>query len=226
MALLWLRRLLADRTGASLVEFSLVFPVFASVSLGTVDLGYLLYQWNAAAKATHLGARYAIVNDPVAKGLNDLTAEWKLDKYAESMGLSCTDMSNGTTAGVCPDPVTVRCVPSASSGSCSGSYAFNETAFAAIFARMQIAYPGLKRENVRIEYVTSGLGFVGRPGGLPVEVRVSIACQTQDFFFLYGLANLIAPTPTGECANGAPGWPVPPSTTSYVSEDFSSKPAT
>jgi Flp pilus assembly protein TadG len=49
-----------------MVEFSIAFPVLALVALGTVDVSYLLYEWNAAGKATQMGVRKAVVVNPAA----------------------------------------------------------------------------------------------------------------------------------------------------------------
>src|SRR5687767_12497679 len=89
------RRLGRDSTGASMVEFAIVFPVFGLLAFGAVDLGYAFYQWNAAAKATHRGARAAAVLNPVATGLNNLTATWSLPAYSGKLGLPCSNPTTG-----------------------------------------------------------------------------------------------------------------------------------
>jgi Flp pilus assembly protein TadG len=50
-----------------MVEFAIVSGLFFVVLLGTIEMGRLLWTWNAAAEATRLGARMAVVcdvNDP------------------------------------------------------------------------------------------------------------------------------------------------------------------
>jgi len=47
--------------GATTVEFALVLLVFLMFLLGVTDMARMLYTWNAAAEATRLGARYAVV---------------------------------------------------------------------------------------------------------------------------------------------------------------------
>ena len=61
------RQLLRDRRGISSVEFALVCSLFFMMVLGVVDFSRAMWEWNAAAKATHWGVRYAIVNDMVSK---------------------------------------------------------------------------------------------------------------------------------------------------------------
>jgi Flp pilus assembly protein TadG len=50
--------------GAAAVEFALVSAIFFTMLLGVVEMGRLLWTWNAAVEATRLGARIAIVCDP------------------------------------------------------------------------------------------------------------------------------------------------------------------
>lgn len=49
--------------GAAAVEFALAASLFFTVLLGVVEMGRLLWTWNAATEATRLGARLAIVCD-------------------------------------------------------------------------------------------------------------------------------------------------------------------
>jgi len=49
------------------VEFALVAALFFTLVLGAMEMGRLLWTWNAAGEATRLGARLAVVcdmNDP------------------------------------------------------------------------------------------------------------------------------------------------------------------
>jgi Flp pilus assembly protein TadG len=55
-------------TGATMVEFALVLPLFLTFLLGVLELSRMLYTWNAANEATREGARYAVVcADPASK---------------------------------------------------------------------------------------------------------------------------------------------------------------
>lgn len=49
--------------GAAAVEFSLVLLMFLMFLLAVTDFSRMLFAWNAAAEATRLGARYAVVCD-------------------------------------------------------------------------------------------------------------------------------------------------------------------
>jgi hypothetical protein len=207
-------KLLRDCAGSTLVEFTLVFPVFMLVAFGTVDVTYMLYDWALANKAAYAGAHRAIVSDPVATGITNLTYN---ATQIGNIGLSCFDSGTGALiTDNCPSAQTI-CTPAAISGSCPG-YTFNETAFTngngtGIFDRMQAIFPRLQRQNVTISYATNNLGFSGRPDGLPMEVTVSITGMTHQFFFLGPLMSFFGGT-------FAANPPIPSFATTLTSEDM------
>jgi Flp pilus assembly protein TadG len=49
--------------GATAIEFALVLPLLCMLLFGVVEMGRLLWTWNAAVEATRLGARLAVVCD-------------------------------------------------------------------------------------------------------------------------------------------------------------------
>ena len=49
------------QSGATTVEFALVFILFLTVLLGIVDFARMLWTWNAASEATRWGARVSVV---------------------------------------------------------------------------------------------------------------------------------------------------------------------
>jgi Flp pilus assembly protein TadG len=55
------RRVRARQAGATTVELAFVLVVFLMFLLGITDISRMLFTWNAAAEATRLGARYAVV---------------------------------------------------------------------------------------------------------------------------------------------------------------------
>lgn len=57
------RRHPARQRGATAVEFAIVAAVFLMLLIGIVEMGRMLYYWNATAEATRLGARVAAVCD-------------------------------------------------------------------------------------------------------------------------------------------------------------------
>ena len=75
-------KLLRDITGSILVEYTIVFPLFILLVLGTIDVTYMLYEWALANKAAYVGARTAVVSDPVANGITNLTLRLRADRPA------------------------------------------------------------------------------------------------------------------------------------------------
>jgi TadE-like protein len=180
-------KLLRDIIGSSLIEFTIVFPVFMLVAFGTVDVTYMLYEWALANKAAYIGVHTAIISNPVAAGITNLN-----NSYQQILiGSPCFDNATGNNTS-CPS-LTATCTAAASGGTCTctgtgggclGFTAFDDVAFANIFNRMKEKFSRLQRQNVRISYVTNNLGFVGRPDGLPMDVTVSITGVTHQIYFL------------------------------------------
>jgi len=217
-------KLIRDCVGSSLVEFTIVFPVFVLVSLGTVDVAYMLSDWTLANKAAYMGAHRAILTNPVAAGITNLPYD------PTRISLLCFDPNNGTPTGNCPSvqdsssisPKPVVCTPDpATGGHCTGGYTFDDGAFDChctsppapipIFNQMQQIFPRLQRQNVTISYMTVNLGFAGRPDGLPMNVTVSITGMTHQFYFLGPIMQLFG-------GSFAANLPLPPFATTLTSE--------
>ena len=73
MKTLW-RCLIRDKRGISSVEFALVATVFFMMIFATIDFSRAMWEWNAAAKATQFGVRYAVVSDIVSIDYKDFSA--------------------------------------------------------------------------------------------------------------------------------------------------------
>lgn len=54
---------MAPQAGAAAVEFALVASIFFTLLLGVMEMGRLLWVWNAAVETTRFGARMAVVCD-------------------------------------------------------------------------------------------------------------------------------------------------------------------
>jgi TadE-like protein len=223
-------KLLRDIGGSVLVESTIVIPIFLLLVLGTIDATYMFFEWALANKAAYVGARTAIVSDPVAQGITTFTYTSKAGPYCFNQ----TTLQSDPTAN-CPFvPNWVNCTGAASSGSCDNkNYPFNNTAFTnstktAIFDKMQAIFPRLQRQNVTISYQTNGLGFVGEtatPGamsGLPMNVKVSVNCMTHQFYFLSGLMGWAFGTPAGCPASTPKGPSIPTFASTLQSEDMDS----
>ena len=165
-----------NERGGVLVEAALATPLFILLVVGVLDLGIYLWQWNAANKATHLGARFAVVNDPVARGPGLTTSPLTEDL---SVGESCS-INN---------PCRVFTVTCTSIGCSGNEHQFDQAAFNRIFDRMVSIFPGLEPEDIEIQYSSNGLGFNGFPGNIPNDVTVSIIERDYDFVALGRLIN-------------------------------------
>jgi len=187
-------RLLRDMAGSVLVEYAVVFPLFMLVTLGTVDVTYMLYEWALANKATYVGARAAVVSDPVAQNITQDRLLYDPSQLKQ-MGQYCFDFARGTGNGNCPD-VKVDCTSSACT---PGTFGFDGSAFTnadstGIFDRMKVIFPRLQPDNVTISYRLNGSGYVGRPGGLPMNVTVRVQNVTHQFYFVAGMMRFFGGT--------------------------------
>lgn len=54
---------LARQRGVAAVEFAIISSLLFTVLFGVMEMGRLLWTWNAAAEATRFGARLAVVCD-------------------------------------------------------------------------------------------------------------------------------------------------------------------
>jgi Flp pilus assembly protein TadG len=197
--------------GAAMVEMTIVAPILFALTLGFVDFGYALYQWNGATKAVQVGARLASISDPV---------------------VPATVLAAAAPTSVPGAPVAAGayasfvCKYTGSTGACNGTSAnFDANAFSRIFRGdtavtnndacpaltgtqrpgMCHFFPGLLRTDVVITYAATGLGYQTRLDGPVPTITVNLQNRTFHFFFLSGLmgfANINMPsmlsTVTGE----------------------------
>jgi hypothetical protein len=204
-----------DTVGSVLVEYAVVFPLFMVVALVTVDVTYMLYEWALANKATYVGARAAVVSNPVAQNITEDRLLYKPSQLKQ-MGQFCFDFATGTGNGNCPTPsvkvdcTSLECTPD--------TFGFDSSAFTnangtGIFDRMKTIFPRLEPSNVTISYQLNGSGYVGRPGGLPMNVTVSVQDLTHQFYFVTGIMRFFG----GKFAS-TPA--IPPFATTLTSEDM------
>jgi Flp pilus assembly pilin Flp len=189
-------RFARDNNGAVLVEATIMMAIMFVLILGSVDFLFAFYQWNAAAKAAQVGARIAAVSDPVATGLN---------------GLSARVVGAALRPGSAMPPFTVICDGGTTTctcdGACIGVSGYNATAMDTIvFGRGSMAcgdatssytagmcdiFDRITPANVRIAYIQpaapAGLGYAGRPGGPAPTIKISLQNLPFRFFFLGAL---------------------------------------
>lgn len=203
-------KLLRDITGSVLVEYTIVFPVFILVLLGTVDVSYMLFEWGLANKAAYVGARKAIVSNSVA---SNITSPTFTAAQLQQLGQFCFNSTTGVSNGNCPSMSSV-----CSGGTCTNNGGWDEAAFTTILTAMQTVFPRIARQNVQITYQTNGLGFVSPGSTLPMNVTVSIQCMTHQFYFIDALMNWIFASPA--CNNTLQGPTMPTFASTLQSEDM------
>jgi len=208
-------KLAGDQDGAVLVEATVMMTLFFVFILGSIDFLLLFYQWNAASKAAAVGARIAAVSDPVAVGLNSLSAaavSASLSPPGGGMPYFQVTCNGGTASCICE-------------GACAGISGYDAAAMSTIvFGRgstscgdstsyyssgMCDILPRITAANVVISYRQTGLGYAGRPGGPAPTITLTLQNLSFEFFFLGGLF-------------GSNALRMPALTTSIVAEDLSS----
>ncbi len=168
-----------------MAEFGLIASVVILVLLGTLDFGVAFWQWNQATKALQLGARLAATSDPVSSDLKT----W--------------DGTSGSVAPGDPMPYFERRCSGATATCANGT--FDATALNTIvYGRGQTScpatptglpgmcsvFPRVKPQNVAIDYVQTGMGFAGRPGGPVPTITLRLVGMTYDFLVLNRLLHL------------------------------------
>jgi Flp pilus assembly protein TadG len=209
-------RLLRDCVGSSLVEFTIVFPVYILVAFGTVDAVYMLSDWALANKAAYAGAHTAIISNPVAAGITDLNTAYEQTQISEncfSAGVTCPTVSANCTWNSTTSNIACTCV--GTNNGCLNFTGTDNSAFTTILNRMQAIFPRLQRQNVAISYVSDSmnLGFAGQPNGIPMAVTVGVSGMTHHMYFLGGIMNFFG-------GGFAADPPIPTFATTLSSEDM------
>jgi Flp pilus assembly protein TadG len=188
--LLGFNKLLRDISGSMLVETTLVMPMLLLLALGTIDAMYMFYEWGLANKAAHVGARTAVVSNPVASNVTNVSFT---ATELQNLGQLCFDPTTGNATGNCPSLSTVVCV----SGGCGTGNTYNNAAFTRILTAMQSVFPRIAATNVQITYTPNGSGYVGQvysgnvsQYALPMSVKVSIIGMTHQFFFIQSILRV------------------------------------
>ncbi len=165
------RNFLRRNEGISSVEFAIVCSVFFLFVLGIIDFSRALWEWNSAAKATHIGVRFAVVNDPVTDAVN-------YDGIANGIGNGQVIPLDAFNGG---EPVI--CNRLGAETLCSAGKV-DDKAFLAIVDRMKQTYDRIEPQHVIVEYRHIGLGFSGNPFGSDIIPSVTVRLYLDDFEFM------------------------------------------
>ena len=177
-------RLACCTRAATAAEFALVLPLLLLFIFGIIDVGRFMWEVNQAEKATQVGARMAIVTNPVSTDL--VTSD-----FANST-LAAGELIPATALGkvVCTS-ADCKCTAPCPSGLAATS-PVNTAAFSAIVGRMAQIKPGITNANVEITYRGSGFGYAGSsasgPGGgsappekMEISPFVTVALKDVEF---------------------------------------------
>ncbi|HET6156703.1 MAG TPA: TadE/TadG family type IV pilus assembly protein [Dongiaceae bacterium] len=206
-------RLIRDQAGTTMIEFSIVMVLFFLLTFGLVEFGYMLFQWNSVSKAAQRGARLAAVSDPVWTPLTTLTstgtagAAWETAYNVTCQGTNATGSTgqcSGTSSTGYAAAAMQRLVFGPGGGTtCSATSATHAAGMCNFFG-------AIKPENVQINYRSTGLGFVGRPGGPVPTVALTVTGIPFQFIALgalLGFGDITMPdftvTMTGEDLSAA-----------------------
>ncbi|SKB88045.1 TadE/TadG family type IV pilus assembly protein [Sphingopyxis flava] len=169
----FLGRAVRDARGASAAEFALILPIFLLFFFGLIDAGRFLYEVNRGEKATQIGARMAVVTDPIAQSL---------------MGASYVGASVGGSTLSQGDRIPAAAFGSlvCNQTSCTGTEPHpgttqNDAAFQNLLSRMQQIMPAIEADNLVIEYRGSGLGYAGNPNGMDISPLVTVRLTGMNF---------------------------------------------
>lgn len=160
-----LRRFKKDESGATLVEYTLVFMLLMLLTFGLIEFGIVLFQYNSAEMATAVGARFIATRGPVVTGIDDCGVT-----TSAAAGTLCRDVAGS-------DGWTITCDADAPSGDCQAD------TLAALVAEMQSFAPNVEAQNVQVVLRGAGFGFVGRNSPVPM-VTVRLTGMQYDFIAL------------------------------------------
>jgi len=157
------RRLIHDNSAASAAEFAIVLPLLMLMLFGLIDGGRWLWSFNRAEKATQMGARMAVVTNPIEPGVTS--------SYLGVGGLTAGDLIPGSAFGL------IRCTSTGctcATSPCPTLGTADMAAFNAIVTRMRYMMPEIRASNVVVEYSSSGLGYAGNPNGPDLSPLVTV----------------------------------------------------
>jgi hypothetical protein len=165
---------------ATAAEFALVLPLLLIFILGTIDVGRYMWEVNEAEKATQVGARMAVVTNPVSTGLIDAD----FASATVPAGTLIPADALGALRCVAAECICTGCPTAIGTG-------VDSTAFGAIVARMAQIKPGIAAANVVITYRGSGFGFAGNSAGggggsappdtMEISPLVTVGLQNVEF---------------------------------------------
>lgn len=169
--------------GGEAAEFALVLPLSMLLFFGLIDAGRFAYAFNQGEKATQIGARWAVVTDPLAP---ELTTTSYVGVTVGGQTLTQGDRIPAAALGeISCTTTTCTCVATP----CPAGVGTADTAAADLMlARMQQFMPEITAANLEVDYTGSGLGYAGNPNGMDIAPFVTVKLKNMTFspFVLFG----------------------------------------
>jgi len=191
-------QIIRDCRAASAAEFAMVLPLLILLLFGIIDVGRFFYELNENEKATQMGARLAVVTDPVSTGL------------VQASFIAGTVKSGDLIPAASLGTVTCTSTSCACTGTCPGGFstARNAAAFTNIVTRMQRMNPLIQPANVEVLYTGSGFGYAG-PADTDMDIEPQVTVRLKDMRFSpIALLNFA-------------GWNLPAASATLTAEDSS-----
>jgi hypothetical protein len=168
---------------------------------GIIDAGRYMWEINEAQKAAQMGARFAVVTDPIATGISSASFVG-VDGLTQGDRIPASELGTITCTGA-----TVACTGSncPSGMDCTSA---NGAAFSALVSRMHDYFPSITPANVTVLYSGSGIGYAGDPNGVQIQPLVTVRLDGLTFqpisTLLFATINLpsFSTTLTAESLSG------------------------
>ena len=145
----------------------MTFPIVLLVLAALTEFGFAVHQWNQTVKAVQVGARLAVVSDPLSD-LSPITTYYLnngvVGQPPPASGVPSVQCGAGTTA--C-DPSELNRLVRGSDGVCDPNYGNTRPGICDF-------HPAIRPENLLITYSPSGLGYVGSLGKPVVTVTLEV----------------------------------------------------
>lgn len=172
-----LRRFGASQSGIALTEGLIVFPIMVLAVSVCVEFGYMVNQWNLAAKAMQLSARQLVVSPPATPDFCDVFV------FDDTRGGQLI-AADTTVTSACGAGTGATCDATVMASLLDGAPGANRPGLRNIFDR------NLTAGDLRVTYTQSGLGYEGRPMGPVVSVRLDVVRDPVDLPVLSVLLDL------------------------------------
>lgn len=215
-----LRRFLRSEDGTTLVELTIVIPIFLLIFFALIDFGRMGAEYVMADKAMQIASRIAVVRPPLLPQYcsNQVVPTRNFRGTSPSAPKFGTLCSAGTSGTVCADPGPIICGPQA------GNPLSDPTLTDIWNAIAPLMPAGATEANLSFRYDPDDpndpndpqLGFLGGPY-VPI---VTVDLVNLQFTFVTPLSGLAALAGSGSASAFGPSLPFPAMSMSLPGEDL------